>query len=36
MNKENEMEVYFDGDCEWYASPWELEKTREWIIKIIN
>lgn len=27
------MRVYFDGDCDWYASPWELEKTRQWIIE---
>lgn len=30
---ENMMKVYFDGNSEWYASPWDLEKTREWIIK---
>lgn len=27
------LRVYFDGDSEWYASPWDLEKTRLWIIK---
>ncbi|ACA57458.1 hypothetical protein FDC45_17790 [Clostridium botulinum] len=32
-NTGNRMKVYFDGNYEWYASPWELEKTREWVIK---
>lgn len=32
-NIENGMKVYFDGDSEWYASPWDLDKTRKWIIK---
>ncbi|CAB1242490.1 hypothetical protein CLOSBL3_10515 [Clostridiaceae bacterium BL-3] len=32
MSKE-EMKVYFDGDSNWYASPWDIEKTRLWIIK---
>ncbi|AVP54506.1 Uncharacterised protein [Clostridium tetani] len=35
-NIENRMKVYFDGDSEWYASPWDLEKTRLWIIKEFN
>lgn len=25
-NIENGMKVYFDGDGEWYASPWDIEK----------
>lgn len=33
LNIENGMKVYFDGDSEWYASPWDLEKTRLWIIE---
>lgn len=33
MNIENGMKVYFDGDSEWYASPWELEKTKKWIVE---
>lgn len=33
MNKENGMKVYFDGDGDWYVSPWEIEKTRQWIIE---
>lgn len=33
MNKEKEMKVYFDGDSEWYASPWKLERTRQWLMK---
>ena len=32
-NIENGMRVYFDGDGEWYASPWNIEKTEEWVIK---
>lgn len=32
-NIENGMKVYFDGDSELYASPWDLEKTRLWIIE---
>lgn len=32
-NSVNGLTVYFDGDGTWYASPWELEKTRQWIIK---
>lgn len=32
-NIEKGMKVYFDGDSEWYASPWKLEKTRQWIIE---
>ena len=31
--KSIEMKVYFDGDSEWYASPWGIEKTRQWIIE---
>ncbi|APR02861.1 hypothetical protein RSJ2_3907 (plasmid) [Clostridium botulinum] len=27
------MRVYFDSDSgEWYASPWNLEQTEQWII----
>ena len=32
-NQENGMKVFFDGDSNWYASPWEIEKTKEWLIK---
>lgn len=29
-NIESGMKVYFDGDSEWYASPWNIEKTKKW------
>lgn len=30
---ENKMKVYFDGDSNWYASPWNLEKTKKQVCK---
>lgn len=32
-NIENGMRVYFDGDSEWYASPWDIEKTKKWAVE---
>lgn len=33
MNSENGLKVYSDGDSNWYASPWGMEKTKEWLLE---
>ncbi len=30
---ESDLKVYFDGDSTWYATPWDKEKTIDWLIK---
>lgn len=31
-NIQNGMKIFFDGDGEWYASPFDIKKTKEWVI----
>lgn len=33
-NSENGLKVYYDGDCNWYATPWNLDKTLEWVEEV--
>jgi len=30
---ESNLKVYFDGDSTWYATPWDKEKTIDWLIE---